>query len=117
MNKQIIDWEELNLEDIFEAPEDDGFDNNFINKYNDKVFKYYVLHSNFNLSALVLRKIANVAGVERIIPISRYRALVNFGRLFLIENVQKNINKEISKLVYDKGLEKKQAEDTADGVN
>ena len=117
MTKEIIDWEELNLEDIFETEDNEDFQPNFIAKYSDKVFKYYVLNSNFNLSALVLRKIANVPGIERIIPVSRYRALVNFGKLFSVEEVQKSVNKEISKLFYPKNLQKKIEQENADGVD
>lgn len=118
MSKQIIDWEELNLEDILEQKrEDDDFSpSDFISKYNDKVFKYYVLNTNFNLSAGVLRKIADVPGVERIIPISRYRALVNFGKLFTHEDVQKQISKEVSKLFYPKNLRKKSDVEKPEGV-
>lgn len=121
MSKQIIDWEELNLEDIFSEIHDDedqeNFQVNLLARYSDKTFKYYVLNTNFNLSALILRKIANVPGVERLIPITRYRALVNFAKLFSIEEVQKNINKEITKLFYPKALRKKNGDKPLDGVN
>lgn len=119
MSKEIIDWEELNLEEILQPHpnEEDDFQSGFISRYNDKVFKYYVLNTNFNLSAKILREIADVPGVERIIPISRYRALVNFGKLFTPEEVQKLINKEVSKLFYPKELRKKVSKKSEEGVD
>lgn len=122
MIKEIVDWEELNLDEIFGQDvdiedENPSFHSMFLAKYANKAFKFYVINTNFNLSAIVLRKIANVPGVERLIPITRYRALVNFAKLFQVEEVQKDINKEISKLFYPKDLRKKAAEKKDDGVN
>lgn len=114
MAKQI-NFTEVDLEQIFrqEGGEEGGsFFQAFIANYANKAFKYYVLETNFNLSSKTLRRIADVSGVERIIPMSRYRALINFGNLFDIDLVQKEIRLQTSKLFYSKGLSKKNIQDS-----
>lgn len=100
MNRQVH-FEELDLDEIFGVePEDEGmnFHQLFMSNYANKSFKFWVMHSNFNLSAKVLRQIADVSGIERLIPITRYRTLVNFGYLFDPGEIQKDVLKIVSNL-------------------
>ena len=111
MSKQIH-FEEIDLDEIFgevEGPDDEptNFHSMFMSNYANKSFKFWVLHTNFNLSHAVLRKMADSPGVERLIPITRYRALINFGLLFQPEDVQNHILDTINKVFTSNGLRQK----------
>ncbi len=115
MSRQI-EFSEIDLGSMFSPHSEEGgesFFQTFIEQYANKAFRYYVIETNFNLSARRLRTISNVDGVERLIPVSRYRAIVNFGSLFDVDQVKKEIRVQLSNLFRSKGLRKSPSEDTA----
>jgi hypothetical protein len=86
-SKVNIDWEEVNLEELLPAPDELDFETPlsptqlFLQKYPDKGI-FYILHLNRSFSEVLLKRLARIEGVERLIPLSRYRAIFNFGQLF-----------------------------------
>lgn len=87
--KPEIEWEEVNLEELFPEPDEYDFENQqplsptqvFLKKYPDKGI-FFILHVNVNLNKILLKQLSKVDGVERLIPLSRYRAVFNFGHMF-----------------------------------
>lgn len=115
-NKKIIDWEEISLRELFEdIPVDmhqdepdfnKGVFESMLEKYIEKNGVLRILHSNFNLSYKLLRRLSAVDGVEAIVPIGRYKVIVMFGKLFNSDDVKKSIKTEINKTLCIKDLRK-----------
>lgn len=68
-----------------------------LTEHNDptKVFDLWVGHANFDLTRSTLEVIENVEGVEILVPFSRYRFLIGFGKLFKSSEVKVNIRKAL----------------------
>ena len=60
-----------------------------------KHYKFWLGHTNFNISPEVIRIIKNIPGVEVLRPISRYRFFIGIGKLFNLSDIQGIITKEL----------------------
>lgn len=121
--KIVIDWEDIDIKEILQHPQMDEFDEEpmsvgemLINKYLEQDHHFHILNTNFNLNGYLCRRIANVAGVERFTPLSRYKAMVNIAKLFEVDVVKRGIKSEINKYFYNKRLARKQEEKPEEGV-
>lgn len=123
--KKRIDWEEIEIKELFEVfqPSDEfpeGKEHSMleeiISRYIEKGTILRVLHTNFNLSLHLLKRISEIEGVETLVPIGRYRAIINFGRLFEIEEIKRNVKAELNKSLYPKKLRKEDEEEGGGGV-
>ena len=86
--KVKIEWETVDVMEMFEEMkggeefiEMTNPTQIFLERYPDKGI-FHVLHCNRSLSKVLLQKMSMVDGVERLIPLSRYRAVINIGKLF-----------------------------------
>ncbi len=60
-----------------------------------KVYNFWMLHSNFNLSEPVVNQLKQCPGVETLDVFTRYRARIGIGKVFNEEKVKKRINKAL----------------------
>lgn len=113
-DKKKIDWQEVDLRELFEDAPIDLHDHDpekgmfefVLEKYMEKNSTLNILHSNFNLSLKILKRLAIVDGVEAVIPLGRYKAIIMFGKLFECDEVKQSVQKEINKLLFPKDLKK-----------
>jgi hypothetical protein len=71
-----------------------------------KIFKFWIGHTNFNLSLPILKQIESVSGVETLDVFTRYRFRISVGRLFKTRNVCSEITQLVcgNKVVDDPKL-------------
>jgi len=69
-----------------------------INEYTspDKIFNFWVMHTNFNISNKILKIVEEIPGVEIFHVMTRYRAKIGIGKLFVpAGTVMANIEKKL----------------------
>lgn len=126
-SKNIIEWEDINLKEMLgemHQGEDDDFMDGppvsmadmLLHKYMEQDHNFHILHTNFSLSKRLLMTLSLVDGVERLTPLSRYRAMFYIGRLFEVDRVKGLIRGRINKWFRDKELRRNQEEEKTDGV-
>jgi len=64
-----------------------------------KVFNMWMAHTNFNITADVLKAVENTDGVETVDIFTRYRMRVGIGKMFDTKTTINNINTNVSKCV------------------
>lgn len=69
-----------------------------LNEYNDpeKIFNFWVGHSNFNITKNIKDIINKTDGVETLNVYTRYRFRIGVGKVFSAKNVTRDINRKIS---------------------
>jgi len=126
-SKIIIEWEDINIRDLLQDLEhphslEDDIDEGMtiadylISKYVEQESYMYILHTNFNLSKNRLMKLAAVDGVERLTPLSRYRAIFYMGKLFDVDDIKTTIRDRINKFFYSNTLREEEGESVEEGV-
>lgn len=112
--KIMIDWEDVDLTEILKEAhgnfeDEDGRPRSvgemLIDKYLECEPNFHILNTNFNLSAYRCRRIADVPGIERFTPLSRYRAMVNIGKLFDVDATKRLVLATVNKFFYSKRLQ------------
>lgn len=53
-----------------------------------KQYDWHIAHTNFNITEKVVEDLSLIDGVELLLPVSRYRFMVAFGKAFNQENVK-----------------------------
>ncbi len=89
-----------------------------LNDSNDpeKVFNFWVGHTNFNISKPIKKIIKKIEGVEILNIQTRYRLRIGVGKLFQAETVIVDINRKISEYFREKDDKPKQQESNT-GIN
>ena len=65
------------------------------NTASNKIFNFWVGHTNFNLNLTVCRLIENAEGVETLDVFTRYRFRIGVGKLFDDKTVMREINENV----------------------
>lgn len=71
------------------------------NTASNKIFNFWTGHSNFDITANILRIIEDTDGVETLDVFTRYRFRIAVGKAFDDSIVMRNINKKIYKELSD----------------
>jgi hypothetical protein len=69
-----------------------------LNEHNDpeKIFNFWVGHTNFNINKDIKKIINKTDGVEVLNVFTRYRFRIGVGRVFAVKDVTRDINRRIS---------------------
>lgn len=62
-----------------------------------KIYNFWMMHTNFNISKPVLEKIRECPGVETLDVFTRYRARIGIGKVFKEDKVRKKISLILTK--------------------
>lgn len=122
--KVMIEWEDIDLKELFDrSNEMDDFEEPpsslwdlVLEKYLEQDYHFLILHTNFNLSRNRCLKISRVPGVERLSPLSRYKAMINIAKLYDPDSVKGEIRTLINKFFYRNELEQDSEPDVEEGV-
>jgi len=60
-----------------------------------KIYNFWMLHTNFNISSPVLKKLKELPGVETLDVFTRYRARIGIGKVFNDTKVRNRITKAL----------------------
>ena len=81
-----------------------------------KIFKFFVGHTDFNISKGILKIIKDTPGVETVDVFTRYRFKIGIGKVFLSKIVLKNVQDNIFSLLENKSFDKSYIEILKNGV-
>ena len=76
-------------------------------QFASKQFDFWVLHTNFNITSKIIRKIEQICGVETLDILTRYRVRIGFpklGGLFNSQSIKLNIQKVILEFDYKNNI-------------
>jgi len=69
-----------------------------------KIFKFWLGHTNFNISSNIVSVLENIEGIETLDIFTRYRFRIAIGKSFNDRDVMNNINTTIYTYIKDKNL-------------
>lgn len=69
------------------------------NTASGKIFNFWLGHTNFNLTANLVKAIENTDGVETLDVFTRYRFRVGVGKAFVDSDVMRNINSNVYEVI------------------
>lgn len=90
-----------------------------LNDNNDaeKIFNFWMGHTNFNISKPIKKIINKIEGVEILNIYTRYRFRVGIGNLFQPQTVITDINRKISEYFREKTTNEEQKSNTGPNIN
>jgi len=127
--KKIIEWENYDpiaymrkinrLQATEEEDESEEYDNDENEDENEEeeakpITRLYLLHSNFYITDKLVEVLSNLEGIEAFKPLSPYRAMVGFGKLFDSDTCKKNVQTKLSGILIK---QKKPTENTLESLN
>ena len=91
-NKRKIVWEKLQYMNHFIMEDEESLENSISPYSNAYISKAWVFHINFKLTEEDINNLINIDGVEKLVPITRYKIVVTIGELFDCRKIKHLVN-------------------------